>query len=142
MIVNMEYVIMIGIALSGKTTYCKANFDHEVVQLGNFDNNRKKELEYIENCLKQGESIVVDDTNLTRKIRKMHIDLAKKYNAKVLGIFLNTSLNLIQKRRLRRREPFPMVVINKQLRELETPTDDEGFDKLVVHKNYEQSNMT
>lgn len=138
----MEYVIMIGIALSGKTTYRKANFDHEVVQLGNFDNNRKKELEYIEGCLKQGKSVIVDDTNLTRKIRKMHIDLAKKYNAKVLGIFLNTSVDLIQKRRLRRHEPFPMVVINKQLKELETPTEDEGFDRLVVHKNYEQPKMT
>jgi len=133
---------MIGITLSGKTTYRKANFAHEVIQLSYFDNNRKKEMEYIEECLKRGKSVVVDDTNLTEKIRKMHIDLAKKYNARMIGIFMNTSTNLIQQRRLRRNEPFPMVAINKQLKELETPTKDEGFDQLVIHKDYESPKHT
>ena len=133
---------MIGIALSGKTTFRRANFDHEVIQLSYFGNNRKKELEYIENCLNQGKSVVVDDTNLTRDIRKMHIDLAKKYGAQVVGIFMNTSVSLIEQRRGRRNEPFPMTVINKQLRDLETPNKDEGFDKLLVYKNYEQPRST
>lgn len=133
---------MIGIALSGKTTYRKANFDHEVVQLSYFDNNRKKEMEYIEECLKRGKNVVVDDTNLTEKIRKMHIDLAKKYNAKIIGIFMNTSVGLLQQRTLRRNEQFPMAVINKQLKELETPTKDEGFDQLVVHKDYQSPKYT
>lgn len=128
---------MVGIALSGKTTYRKGNFEHEVIQLSYFDNNRKKEMEYIEECLKQGKSVVVDDTNLTEKIRKMHIDLAKKYNAKIIGIFMNTSIGLMQQRRWRRNDQFPMAVINKQLKELETPMKDEGFDKLIIHKDYE-----
>ena len=138
----MEYVLMIGIALSGKTTYRKANFNHEVVALSYFDNNRKKETEYIEECLKKGISVVIDDTNLTRQIRKMHIDLAKKYNAKITGIFMNTSAGLIQQRRLRRNEQFPQVAINRQIKELETPTKDEGFDNLVVHKDYESPRST
>lgn len=133
---------MIGIALSGKTTYRKANFEHEVIQLSYFGNNRKKELDYIEKCLKEGKSVVVDDTNLTRKIRKSHIDLAKKYCAQVTGIFMNTSVGLIEQRRWRRNEQFPMAVINKQIRDLETPTKDEGFDKLIVHKNYQQPRET
>ncbi|MFB5612355.1 MAG: ATP-binding protein, partial [Nitrosarchaeum sp.] len=70
---QLEYVLMIGVALSGKTTYIKANFNHERISLSFFDNNRKKELEYIEECLKAGKSIVVDDTNLTNTIRKQHI---------------------------------------------------------------------
>jgi len=48
----MEYVLMIGIALSGKTTFRKANFDHEVVQLSYFGNNRKKELEKLKKDIK------------------------------------------------------------------------------------------
>ena len=40
----MDYVLMIGVALSGKTTYVKANFDHEEIRLYYFDNNRKKEM--------------------------------------------------------------------------------------------------
>ena len=138
----MDYTLMIGIALSGKTTYRKSNFEHNVVQLSYFNNNRKLELETIEKYLKEGKSVVVDDTNLTRKIRKSHIDLAKKYNATVIGIFMNTSRGLIDQRRMRRSDQLPMAVINKQLRDLETPTKDEGFDKLIVHKDYESPRDT
>ena len=133
---------MIGIALSGKTTFRKANFDHEVIQLSYFGNNRKKEIEYIEGCLKQGKNVVVDDTNLTRSIRKIHVDLAKKYDAQVIGIFMNTSAGIIEQRRTRRNKQFPMAVINKQLKDLETPNKDEGFDKLLVYKNYESPRTT
>nr|WP_249111115.1 AAA family ATPase [Nitrosopumilus sp. K4] len=137
---SLEYVIMIGIALSGKTTYVKANFTHEEIRLYYFDNDRKKEMNYIEQCLKQGKTIVVDDTNLTKDIRKMHIDMAKKYNAKMIGIFMNTSSGIIEQRRTRRQDSFPLAAINKQLKEFETPNKDEGFDTLIIHKNYESSN--
>ena len=139
---KLEYVLMIGVALSGKTTYIKANFDHERVALSFFDNNRKKELEYIEECLKAGRSVVIDDTNLTISIRKQHIDLAKKYNAKVRGILMNTSRALLEKRQKSRRDPFPLTVIYKQLKQLETPVIDEGFDELIVKKDYEQPRDT
>ena len=96
----------------------------------------------IEEYLKEGKNIVVDDTNLTRKIRKLHIDLAKKYSAKIIGIFMNTSSNLLQQRQLRRHNPFPTVAINKQIKELETPLKDEGFDSLIVKKDYVQPKAT
>jgi len=134
---QIECVLMIGVALSGKTTYVKANFDHERIALSYFDNDRKKELEYIEKCLSQGKNVVIDDTNLTAAIRKQHIDLAKKYNAKVRGILMNTSRGLLEKRQRGRRDPFPLSVIYKQLNQLETPVIDEGFDELIVKKDYE-----
>jgi len=127
---NLEYVIMIGVVLSGKTTYRKGNFEHEVVDLSMFGNIRKKELEYVEKCLKEGKNIVVDDTNLTKKIRKLHVDLAKKYDAKLIGIFMNTSIGLIKQRRWKRPDKMGMVVINKMLKEFEAPQKDEGFDDL------------
>jgi predicted kinase len=138
----MDYVLMIGVALSGKTTYAKANFDHERIALSYFDNDRRKELEYIEKCLSQGRSIVVDYTNLTETIRKQHIDLARKYNARVRGIFMNTSRGLLEKRQRSRRDPFPLPVIYKQLNQLETPVIDEGFDELIVKKDYVQPRDT
>ena len=127
---NLEYVIMIGVVLSGKTTYRKGNFEHEVVDLSMFGNVRKKELEYVEKCLKEGKNIVVDDTNLTKKIRKLHVDLAKKYDAKLIGIFMNTSIGLIKQRRWKRPDKMGMVVINKMLKEFEAPQKDEEFDDL------------
>jgi predicted kinase len=139
---QLECVLMIGIALSGKTTYIKANFNHERVALSFFDNDRKKELGYIEDCFNKGKSVVVDDTNLTTAIRKQHIDLAKKYHVKVRGIFMNTSRALLEKRQKSRRDPFPLSVIYKQLKLLETPMIEEGFDELIVKKDYEQPRST
>ena len=139
---KLECVLMIGVALSGKTSYIKANFDHERVALSFFDNDRKKELEYIEKCLSEGKSVVIDDTNLTEDIRKHHIELAKKYNAKVRGIFMNTSRGLLEKRQRSRRDPFPLPVIYKQIKQLETPVVEEGFDELIVKKDYEQPKDT
>lgn len=139
---QIECVLMIGVALSGKTTYVKANFDHERIALSYFDNSRKKEQEYVERCLSQGKNVVIDDTNLTAAIRKQHIDIAKKYGAKVRGILMNTSRALLEKRQRGRREPFPLSVIYKQLNQLETPVVDEGFDELVVKKDYEQPRDT
>ncbi len=136
----MEYVLMIGVALSGKTTYVKSNFNHERIALSYFDNDRKDELEYIEKCLIKGTNVVIDDTNLTEAIRKQHIDLAKKYNAKIRGIFMNTSQVILEKRQQSRRNPFPLSAIYKQLRQLETPVIVEGFDELIVKKDYEQPN--
>jgi len=139
---KLEYVLMIGIALSGKTTYIKANFKHERIALSHFDNDRKKELEYIEECLIKGKSVVIDDTNLTEAIRKQHIELGKKYNAKIRGIFMNTSQGILEKRQKSRRDPFPLSAIYKQLKQLETPLIGEGFDELIVKKDYEQPRST
>ena len=139
---KLEYVLMIGIALSGKTTYIKANFKHERIALSHFDNDRKKELEYIEECLIKGKSVVIDDTNLTEAIRKQHIELGKKYNAKIRGIFMNTSQGILEKRQKSRRDPFPLSAIYKQLKQLETPLVGEGFDELIVKKDYEQPRST
>ena len=133
---------MVGVALSGKTTYVKSNFDHERIALSYFDNDRKKELEYIGKCLSKGQNVVIDDTNLTEAIRKQHIDLAKKYDAKVRGVFMNTSTQMLEKRQKSRRDPFPLSAIYRQLRQLERPVAEEGFDELVVKKDCEQPKYT
>jgi len=139
---QIEYIMMIGVALSGKTTYRKANFNYDVIALSYFNNNRKKEFQYIEECLKEGRSVIVDDTNLTAPLRKQHIDLAKKFNARVRGIFMNTSVALLEQRQKRRRNSIPLAVIYKQINELEVPTMEEGFDQLIVKKDYEQPRGT
>jgi gluconate kinase len=55
---------------------------------------------------------------------------------------MNTSIGLLHQRRMRRNEQFPLVAINRQLRDLETPTNDEGFETLVVKKDYIQPRDT
>ena len=85
---------------------------------------------------------MIDDTNLTVAIRKQHIDLAKKHNAKVRGILMNTSRVLLEKRQRSKRDPFSLSVIYKQLNQLETSVIEEGFDELIAKKDYEQPRGT
>ena len=47
----------------------------------------------------------------------------------MIGIFMNTDIGLIRQRRWKRPE-IGMVVINKMLKELEVPQNNEGFDEL------------
>ena len=55
---------------------------------------------------------------------------------------MNMASNLLQQRQLRRHNPFPTVAINKQIKELETPLKEEGFDSLIVKKDYVQPKAT
>lgn len=57
---------------------------------------------------------------------------------------MNTAIRILYQRRMRRNEQFPLVTINRQLKEIETPTKDDGFDVLVVKKtmsNQETPNL-
>ena len=47
----------------------------------------------IKENLKQQHNIVIDDTNLTRDTRSKHITLAKKYNAKITAVFVDTPMS-------------------------------------------------
>lgn len=130
---------MVGIAGSGKTTFCKKLFpSHVHISLDEIDNkNRKKEYELIEQNLQQGKSIVIDDTNLTKHIRKEHILRARRYNARVVVVFLDYTIERILLQNSKREKQVPHHVISKMRRELETPSDDEGFDYLqVIRDNF------
>ena len=51
---------------------------------------------------------------------------------------MNTSTQMLEKRQKSRRDPFPLSAIYRQIRQLERPIAEEGFDELVVKKDYEQ----
>ena len=78
----------------------------------------------------------------TDTIENGTIELGKKYNAKIRGIFMNTSKGIVEKRKKSRRDPLPLSAIYKQLKQLETPLVGEGFDELIVKKDYEQPRST
>ena len=68
--------------------------------------------------------------------------MAKRYGAKMIGIFMNTAIGLLHQKRMGRNEQFPLIAINRQLKDFKTPTNDEGFETLVVKKDYIQPRDT
>ena len=126
----MEVIIMIGISGVGKTTWANKLFtQHVQISLDKISNpNRKKENIMIEESLKQQHNIVIDDTNLTRKIRSKIITLAKKYNAQINAVFIDLPMCKIQINNINRETPLDKVVLYAQKKQLEEPCEDEGFD--------------
>ena len=126
----MELIILIGIAGSGKTTFCKKIFPNHVhISLDEIqDHSRQIEFKTLEENLASGNDIIIDDTNLTKSIREQFISKAKKYNSEIKGVFFDLSMSRIQMQNSKREKPLPDSVLFKQKKRLESPSKDEGFD--------------
>lgn len=92
------------------------------------DHNRREEFSLIEMNLKEGKNIVIDDTNLTRRIRHNHIMRIKKHNARIVGVFFDLSMQRIKLQNSRRERRLESHILFHMKKQLEPPSYDEGFD--------------
>ncbi len=127
---------MVGIAGSGKTTIAKRWFPkHVKISLdGMPKSNRKTEHDLIKQHLDDGDNVIVDDTNLTKTIRSAHIELAKKYRARITAIFLDLPMWKIQEQNSKREKQVPESALFKMRKQLETPMEIEGIDFIQTIK--------
>jgi predicted kinase len=133
----MELVLFIGLQGSGKSTFYRANFGstHVLVSKDLFRNNRRpqrRQMLLIEEALRGGRSVVVDNTNPTLEDRASLIALAKAYGAAVSGFFFDSPLGDCLERNNRRtgKERVPEVALHITSKRLRPPTAAEGFDIL------------
>jgi histidinol-phosphate phosphatase family protein len=111
---------------------------------------------HLQSILLSSQQIILDNLNLSKGTRKPFIETAKKYGAKIIAHYLETSLEDCQIRHLTRmykkhntifqngkpltaeqkKDPhiFPPAVLFKARKELEPPTKDEGFDEVITIK--------
>lgn len=152
-------IILVGYQASTKSTYCKKLLDkypaavtvsRDLLAAG----SRVADcLSPVKTALAAGKTVILDNTNLTVESRKPFIELAKKYNAKVDAIVMNTSIEDCQIRLLRRmwqdhgeifldgkgtgkaaKDPhvFPPAVLFKSRKEYVEPEFEEGFDNITI----------
>lgn len=125
-------VIMIGIQASGKSTFSKAEFP-EYVRI-NLDTlkTRHREKQLLEQCIQEGQSFVVDNTNPTRAERARYIPLAKAAGYRVVGYFMESKVRPCMERNERREDAarVPVTAIAATSNKLEMPRYEEGFDAL------------
>jgi predicted kinase len=133
----MEVVLLVGLQGSGKSTFYRAHYaaTHVLVSKDCFRNNRRpqrRQMQLIEEALKEGCSVVVDNTNPTVEDRAPIITLARSYGARVVGFFLDSCLGDCRERNARRagRERVPDKALYITLNRLRKPRLTEGFDQL------------
>lgn len=127
---------MIGLPACGKSTYAKTHYPmHILVSLDQIANkSRKLELEFVEENLRKRNSVIVDDTNATKKIRAVYVKLAKKYESKLIAVHINYPLPFAIYRNELRDKPVSRAAIFKINKILESPSYEEGFDEIITKK--------
>ena len=88
---------------------------------------------FVRYILSQGVNVVLDNTSLTVFSRSKWFDIAREYNADVIGYFLNLSLDVCIERNKTRKESVPEEVIREMFDKMEIPDNDsECFELLRV----------
>jgi len=128
-----EVVIFMGIQGSGKSTFFKERFVDTHIRI-NLDmlRTRRREQRLVEACLGAGQSFVVDNTNPTPFDRSRYIGPAKAAGFQVVGYYFDSDFESCLKRNENRSadQVVPIVAVHATHGRLQSPSRDEGFDKL------------
>jgi predicted kinase len=85
-------------------------------------------------CAENGESVIIDRTNLSVKSRKKFIDFFKGHGYTFEAVFFPTPEPAEWERRLtsRKGKTIPQHVLVNMVRSFMMPTEEEGFSKITV----------
>lgn len=126
-------IILAGIQASGKSTFYHRMWEKEYVHI-NLDtlHTRNKEKLLMEECLRDGRSFVVDNTNPAVTDREKYIDAAKKCGYEVDGYFFQSIIaDCVERNHVREgKTRVPDKAIASTSNRLEMPSYQEGFDHL------------
>jgi predicted kinase len=135
----MELVILVGLPGSGKTAFFRSRFaaTHDHVSKDLMANTRDRgarQLTLIDEALRAGRSVVVDNTNPRVADRAPLIAAARRHGARVAVYVLDTPRGECLQRNRRREGParVPDVAIHVAVKRLQSPTPEEGFDELFT----------
>jgi predicted kinase len=135
----MELSILIGLQGAGKTTFYRTRFaaTHEHVSKDRFRHNKKpsrRQAQLIDDALRAGHSVVVDNTNPTVADRAPLLALGRAHGARISGYYFEPSVSgsLARNREREGRARVPDVAIYATSTKLTPPSYAEGFDTLYA----------
>lgn len=90
-----------------------------------------------EEGLKSGKDVIIDSTNLSTKYRKHLIQTFRKYATKMIAHYFDTPLHICLSRNANRARQVPRSVIENMYKATQIPTQEEGWDEIVIHHHEE-----
>ena len=136
---KQEVIINLGFPGSGKSFYTKKNILPHNYSLINKDTlkTEKKCLQLLEKSLQEHKNIVIDNTNLSKEIRKNYLDIILPYKYKVRCFWFNTPYDIcIHNSYFRNfitdnKVPIvPKIVYNIMKKKFSPPKHNEGFSEI------------
>jgi bifunctional polynucleotide phosphatase/kinase len=135
-----EMILTVGFPASGKSTFRnKLVEEHGYVAI-NQDTlkTETKCIKLLEDQLKLGKCVIVDNTNLTKAKRKLFIDIAKFVGYSCRCVIFNTPLKVCEHNSYFRNYitdgksgAIPKLVYNVMNKKLEKPDLSEGFTEII-----------
>lgn len=145
--------MLIGVPGSGKSTWIKNHADSSAMVLSTDDKieaaARAQGKTYSEvfkdeikaanvgmqndliRALRDGRDIIWDQTNITRKSRRDKLTRIP-HNYEKIAVFFPTPLDLKQRLASRPGKEIPEPVVLSMINQLEPPSKEEGFDKIIT----------
>lgn len=131
-----EIIIMIGYPASGKSyiaNIINKKYNYEII--GNDSLSKKKYLEKINKCINDNKCFIIDNTNPTKDVRKIYIDIAKQNNYKIRAINMLSSYDLSMHRNyyrlLLQDYLIPELVYRIYKKKFQQPELIDGFDECI-----------
>ena len=127
-----QAIVFMGIQASGKTTFYEqmlADKGYTHISLDILHTRKKEDLLLVD-CLENGRSLVVDNTNPEVSVREKYITKAKEYGYQVIGIFFQSRVKDCMRRNEQRGLKVPQKAIACTSNNLQLPSLEEGFDEL------------
>ncbi len=130
-------MIFVGLPASGKTTFYQHRFaaTHRHISKDHWPNAPRKDArqaQLIRSALAAGVPIVVDNTNPAPADRAAIIEIAREFDARVVGYYFTaTTREAVGRNRGREgKQRVPDVAIFTKAKRMVVPTREEGFEEL------------
>lgn len=90
-------------------------------------------------CLKEGQSCVLDATNISAKRRKSFLNQLKKIDCNKVCIFMATDFDVCLSRRDKRERQVPYDVVKRMYLNINIPQYREGWDKIEIIRTRDEN---
>jgi len=144
-----EILMMCGVPTSGKSTFCRKYLpNYKVINQDNLK-SKSKCLISSDFYIKNGKSIVIDNTNIDLETRKNYIELSKIYEIPIRVIILDIPLNIVQHLNYYRCQKFkgikkiiPIIVYRIMKNKYIEPDYSEGFNEIIkINKIFDSESL-
>jgi bifunctional polynucleotide phosphatase/kinase len=133
---EQQIIIMMGYPGSGKSTIAKNICKNEnfIYIEGDVYKTSTKMINASLQHISKKKSVVFDATHSSSKKRQEYVELGKKYNCKIVCIYVSTPLEVAYKRnKLRNYEKYvPKIAYSVYSKNYEEPSENEGFQLFVL----------